>query len=242
MQFIIVIAFVSLMIGLSKGGLGAVVVAGITPVLTLIMPVQEAVVVVIPMLLIGDAIAMWMYWGAWEIRYVKLLLPMAVVGIVVGTYFLTSLPDSTLRHILGAFTLLVVGYKLVVDRIQSISYEPRNWHGYLAGAASGFGSALANTGAPPFTSYMLLQNLNPRVFIGTTTLFFALVNIVKLFVQGTLIDVPRVLSIAWAIPIIPIGAWLGRKLILRLNQRTFEWMMMIALVWIGLMLLLSSPN
>jgi uncharacterized protein len=242
MQVIFVVAFVCLLIGLSKGGVGAFVIAGITPILSMIMPVQEAVVVVIPLLLVGDAIAMWMYWGAWDLHHVKVLLPMAMVGIFVGTFFLTNLPDHTLRHILGAFTLLVVVYKLVVDRIQSISYTPRNWHGYLAGAAAGFGSALANTGAPPFTSYMLLQNLSPRVFIGTTTLFFALVNIVKLFVQGTLLDIPHFLSIAWAIPFIPVGAWVGRKLMLRMNKRVFEWVMIVGLVWAGITLLLSQPN
>ena len=52
------------------------------------------------------------------------------------------------------------------------------------------------------------------IFIGTATLFFAIVNAMKIPIfwqQGLLdfnLDYQRVL---WALPIIPLGVWIGRK-------------------------------
>ena len=72
------------------------------------------------------------------------------------------------------------GFKIASDRLASLAYQPRKWHGYFAGWASGFGSTLANVGAPPFTAYLLLQpKMTPRRFVGTTTLFFAVMNLTK---------------------------------------------------------------
>src|SRR5690606_26674838 len=105
--FLIAIGFVSLMIGLSKGGFGAVVVALTTPVLTFaVSSVQEAVGLVLPLLLVGDVLALRVYWGKWDMRYIRLLLPMAAVGALVGVYLLANLPDDILRRILGVFSLV----------------------------------------------------------------------------------------------------------------------------------------
>src|SRR5690606_5105514 len=154
--------------------------------------------------------ALWAYWKTWDMHYIRLMLPLAILGIGVGTFLLASLPDDVLRRLLGVFTLVFVAYRLLSAHLQTARYQPRDWHGYLAGAASGLGSALANTGAPPFTAYMLLQDVSPPVFVGTTTLFFALVNLIKVpwLVAGHLLDLSDLTRILWAMPLIPVGIWL----------------------------------
>ena len=100
---------------------------------------------------------------------------------------------------------------------------------------------MANAGGPPVTAYLLLQKLPPLAFIGTQTLFFATINALKLpgFLSANVIDLPRLLSVLWALPIIPLGVWIGKWVILRLNQRVFEWLMLILLVYAGVSLLLG---
>jgi uncharacterized membrane protein YfcA len=240
MAFYFVVALCSIFIGLSKGGMGAVLVVLTTPLLSTVMPVSEAVSIALPMLLIADAFALWAYWKTWDMHYVRLLLPLTVVGVALGTYFLATLDDDTLRRLLGVFTLFFVGYRLASGRIRNVEYTPRNWHGYLAGFASGFGSALANTGAPPFTAYMLLQNISPAAFVGTTTLYFAIVNALKLpgLLVAHLLDFRDLIDVAWALPLIPLGVWLGRYIVQRLNKTAFERFMLVVLGFAGLILLL----
>lgn len=240
MGFYIVVALCSMFIGLSKGGMGAVLVVLTTPLLSTVMPVSDAVSIALPMLLIADMFALWAYWKTWDMHYIRLLLPLTVVGVALGTYFLATLDDDTLRRLLGIFTLLFVGYRLASDRMRSVQYTPRNWHGYLAGAASGFGSALANTGAPPFTAYMLLQNISPAAFVGTTTLYFAIVNAMKLpgLLVANLLDFRDLAGVLWALPLIPLGVWLGRTIVQRLNKTAFERFMLVVLGFAGIILLL----
>jgi uncharacterized protein len=243
-SFIIIVALVSLTIGLSKGGLGAVLVLAVTPLLSQVMPVVQAISISLPLLIIGDIFALRVYWKQWDMHYVRLMLPAAVLGIIVGNQLLVALPDRVLRPILGVLVLLFVVYKVAGERLREVDYHPQNWHGYVAGAASGLGSALANSGSPPFTIYMMFQDISPQVFIGTTTLFFAIVNLIKVpgLMALHLIDLHDLVGIAWAVPLIPLGVWAGRKLIDRINKVAFERMLLGVLALAGVILIFVPPR
>lgn len=231
-EFYIVVAFVAFLIGLSKGGMGAVLVVLVTPTLSLVMPVQQAISLSLPLLLLADVLALILFWNTWDAAYLRQMLPIAAAGVVVGTVLLWLLPDLTLRRILGVITLAFVVYRLLSVRIQQMEYHSRPWHAYAAGAASGLGSALANTGSPPFTAYMLLQEVPPRVFVGTTTLFFAVINLLKLpgLIVTGLFDVQDVIRTAWVVPVIPLGVFAGRWLVKRINRVAFERLMLVLLI------------
>ncbi len=231
-ESVLMIATVSVVIGLAKGGLGPVMGALATPLLSQVMPVSQAVATALPLLMLGDVFALRAYWGDWDMRTIRLLIPAAVLGILAGTYLLAELPDSVLRPALGTFSLLIAAYKLASDRLTTVAYQPRGWHSYLAGATSGFGSAVANAGGPPFTAYMLLQSMSPRTFIGTTTLFFALVNLIKLpgfVVTGLMDDAPLGIVLA-VLPLLFGGVWLGRRFINWVDPQDFERVMIALLV------------
>ena len=248
MDFHIVVALACLFIGLSKGGLGGPVpVAMLTPLLSLIMPASQAVGLVLVPLMVGDVIAVTFYWRKWDLSRVKLLLPMAVVGIFVGEFVLISLANSgqnvIIKRLIGAFTLIVVIYKVSDGKLSRLNYQHRQWHGYLAGWLTGFGSALANVGAPPYTAYMLLQKIDdPVTFLGTTSIFFAIVNAIKLpfnISNSKILDLHLLASILWALPLIPVGAWLGRKSLGYVNAKLFERVMLVLLFVLSVFTLVS---
>ena len=248
MDFRIIVALSCLFIGLSKGGLGGPVpVALLTPLLSLVMPASQAVGIILVPLMVGDVMAVTFYWRKWDIKVVKLLLPAAIVGILVGAFVLLSLANSgqnvVIKRLIGAFTLVVVIYKVSDSMLTTLNYEHRQWHGYLAGWLSGFGSSLANVGAPPYTAYMLLQKINdPVQFLGTTALFFAIVNAVKLplvLSNSKVLDLHVLASILWALPLIPLGAWLGRKSVAYVNAKAFERVMLVLLFGLSVFTLLS---
>lgn len=248
--FILIIALAALFIGLSKGGLGGPVpVAILTPLLSQIMPAAQAVGIVLPLLLVGDIIALTMYWKRWDSTAIRRMLIPGIIGVAIGGWallqFAESGQDLLLRRIIGLFTLLVVVYKVGGGFLSRLAYQPRVWHSYVAGWAAGFGSALANVGAPPFTAYMMLQNLPPVTFIGTATLFFAIINALKLPVtlsSSKILDLHLLLSIAWAAPIIPVGVWLGHRLVKKMNPAFFDWIMIVILFGMSLFMLLASPR
>lgn len=237
-----VIALLGFLIGLTKGGFNAL--GGLlTPVLSLVLPVSTAVGVLLPMLMVGDAFAIYTYWREWDTKLVRRMLPLGIVGALIGTYLLAALSPNALRIVLAIFVLLLVVYKLASDRIASLAYQPRRWHAPAMGALAGVASGMFNNGGPPFNSYLLLQRLPPRIFIGTTALFFALLNWIKVpgFLITGVLNVPRLLSLWWVFLFIPIGIWAARWLITRVNQQTFEWIIIglliassVVLFWQGL--------
>ncbi len=221
-------------------------VALVTPMLSQIMPAAQAVGIVLPLLIFADGFALWAYWRQWNGLYIRRMLPLGVVGVVMGVVLLAALAphDTLLRRVLGLFTLTIILYKTLGGQLSRVKYQPRAWHAYLAGWASGFGSALANVGAPPFTAYMLLQEVSPRVFVGTTTLFFAIINVLKLpgFLSAGVLNLAQLASVAWVALLIPLGVWLGRRFVSSVNPRVFEWIMLAALFLASLSLLLSPAR
>jgi len=242
MDSIPLLIFIGIFIGLVKGGVtGPIGGAVILPLLSQTMTVPQAAGITLPLLIVGDIFAMRFYWRKWDMSLIKRLLPAAVVGILIGLFLLVSLPDKDLRRILGVFTIIAILFKLGSDSLRSIKYEPRGWHGYLAGFTSGLTSALANLGGPPITAYLLLQKLEPTAFVATQTLFFFVVNLLKVpgYLSESIIDIPLLISILWVTPLIPIGVWIGRWAIGKVNRLWFERVMMVLLFWSSLTLLFS---
>ncbi len=247
MDFIILVFIIAILVGLSKGGFGGPMpVVLITPLLSQFMPASQAVGLALPLLIFGDFIALSMYWRKWDIRQIKLLLPSALIGIALGILVLFTLAengqDLLMQRILGIFTMIVVLYKVISERLRTVHYEPRRWHSYVAGAASGFGSALANVGSPPYTAYMLLQDVSPTSFMGTTTLFFFIVNMIKLpivLLNSNVLNLHLLASVVWVIPVIPVATWIGRRFVYRVNQKVFEQFMLVLLFLVSLYLLLK---
>jgi uncharacterized membrane protein YfcA len=233
------IAGVALITGLSKGGLGGALGGLITPVLSIFMPVQDAIAIGLPLFIAGDWVSVRTYWRQWDNRIIRETLPVAIIGVVVGTSLLANLPNATLRIILGVLTLMVGVYKLLEPRIRTLRYSPRPWHGLLAGILSGTGSALASAGGPVYTAYLLLQKLHPLPFIATTALFFALVNLMRLpgFIIAGLFDWELFEVLVWFMPLVWLGVWLGRQIVDHINPYIFEQLMIAFMIVAGAILL-----
>jgi uncharacterized membrane protein YfcA len=227
----IVIACLGFAIGFAKGGFNALG-SLTTPLLSLVLPVAKAVGVLLPMLIVADAFALYSYWGEWEGRMVRRMLPAGAAGALVGTYLLIELPPNALRITLAIFVLSIVAYRLASNRLKRWRYAPRAWHAPAAGGLGGLASGMFNGGGPPINAYLLLQQLAPRAFIATTVLFFALLNMIKVpgFLYTGVLDVPVLLSLWWVFLFIPLGIVTARWLIVRVNQRVFERIVIVLLL------------
>lgn len=241
--FIAVILLTGLTIGFAKGGFGGLVLV-VVPLLTLVMPAQQAVVTILPLLILGDGFTMWAYWRQWDNPQSWLMIPAGVVGAVSGTYLLVQISDGALELTIGIMTLVYIAYRAAAARIETLAYDPPPMMGRVAGFASGITSALANAGAPPYSAYLLLKRLPPVTFMATFTLFFTVINLVKLplFINTGLLTWPAFLRVSIAAPLIPLGVWLGKRFVKRLDQRTFDLLILGVLFVAGVFLIISGIN
>ena len=237
----VVIAILGFMIGLAKGGFGGLG-SLLTPILALVLPVASAVGVLLPMLMVGDVFAVYMYWKEWDFDLVRRMLPAGIAGALAGTALLSWLSPDGLRIILGIFVLVLVAYKFISDRIQAIRYEPKPWHAPAAGLLAGVASGMFNNGGPAFSSYLLLQKLRARPFIATSAIYFALLNIIKVpgFLYTGVLDLPLLFSLWWVFLFIPVGIWVARVTLTRLSPSAFEGIIIVLLIFSSLWLFWQS--
>jgi hypothetical protein len=206
------------------------------------MPLNKAVGLMLPVLLLGDVFTLTAYWRRWELRYLWVLFAGGVVGVTLATLVLASFPLDVLRKVLGVLVLIFVGYRLLERRILNIhAYQARPWHGVLAGLLAGFTSTLAHAGGPSITIYLLLQKLPPVIFIATSALFFTVLNWIKVpyYYYAGLFDFRLQLQFIWLAPVLLLlGVWSGRRLVKRMNKKVFEMVIMALLLTSGLLLLI----
>ena len=178
--FLVMLVAVIFLISLSKGGLGGMAGNLATPLMAMVMPVNQVLALLLPFMLLADVFSIAMHWRKWNARLFWLLIPGGVVGVAIGTYFIANVSPHVLKIGLAIIALLFVAYKLLEKRILgSVKYQEKNWHGWLAGSTAGFTSALAHSGGPPISIYLMLQDVTPGVFIATSVLFFAILNWIK---------------------------------------------------------------
>lgn len=238
--FLIMVGVVAFIISLSKGGLGGMAGSLSTPLMALVLPVNQVLGLLLPIMLLADVFSIALHWRRWNARLVWLLIPGGVVGVSIGTYFIANVSTQVLKIGLATIALLFVVYKLLEKRILgSIKYQEKNWHGWLAGSTAGFTSAMAHSGVPPISIYLMLQNVTPRVFVATSVLFYALLNWIKVpFYYFTgMFDFQRLWQIAWVFPIVPFGVWIGRWLVTKVSKVVFDNIILVLLVITALLLI-----
>jgi len=166
-------------LGLSKGGFVGVGQIG-TPLLALLMPPLEAAAILLPIMLVQDAVSVWAFRKDWSGRNLAVMLPGAIVGIGAAWLLAAYISDSMVRVAIGVITILFLLYNWIGARLLAQAQRaPSRLRGTLWGIASGFTSTLCQAGGPPFQMHVLPQNLAKMTFVGTTAVFFAAVNWLK---------------------------------------------------------------
>jgi uncharacterized membrane protein YfcA len=173
------------MVGLSKGGLPTVGMLSV-PILSLFMSPVKAVVMLLPIYIISDLVGLWLYRKNFSVINLKILVPAGIGGVLAGWLTASLVSDTAVKLMIG---LMGVGFVLNAWRKRHAEQAPKpaSWRqGMLWGSLSGFTSFISHAGGPPFQVYLLPQKLSKLVFAGTSTLFFAVINLAKLWPYHTL--------------------------------------------------------
>jgi uncharacterized membrane protein YfcA len=102
-----------------------------------------------------------------------------------------------------------------------------NWHWALAaalGVACGFITLVANAAGPLMAVYLVAMRLPKMQFVGTAAVFFMVLNLFKIpfMVKLGLITVRSFEFNLMLAPAVLVGAFAGRWILIRINQRVFE--------------------
>lgn len=233
---------IGLLVGVSKtaiGGVGLLCAALIAQV----MPAKESTGVLLVLFLVGDLFAIGIYKKHVEWKFLKTLFFPVLCGFVVGAFYLFQSTDNSLKRTIGVVVVLLVLLYPFSQYWQKHNDDitirfPRTLRIFL-GSTAGFMSMVANSGGTPMSIYLLLRKNSVLNFLGNTAWFFFIINLAKLpFTLGLgLLNLNSLHYILPAVPMVAIGAILGRRFIARIDLRMFQNITLISALAVGLKLI-----
>jgi uncharacterized protein len=223
LYFWIIAVLAVFIVALSKSGLVGSLGLVAVPMLSLVMPARDAAGMMLPLLLVMDAIAVWTYRKDADWRILRIMLPGAAIGTLIGWALWSFVSDAMVLLFVGIITLLFILDALLPLRKKLEGLPPSKPWGVFWGGFSGFTSFISHTGGPPFQIYTLPQKLTPVTYSGTTAFFFAIVNSAKLipyFFLGQL-NIANLTHAAILAPLAVVGVLIGVWLVRRISIKRF---------------------
>src|SRR5881392_3502174 len=162
--------------------------------------------------------------GAWQKadrKATAVMVTGALIGVPIGTYFLSRLEPVTTRWIISAFVLALLMLLLSGWRYRGKDYPAIS---IGIGGLSGFCSGLAQTGGPPIVGYWLGRPIAAGIARANILLFFAASDFFSAVSYGLtgLITADAIRFSFLVGPVYGIGVAFGASLFGRASERLFR--------------------
>ncbi|MET7621599.1 sulfite exporter TauE/SafE family protein [Streptomyces sp. NPDC005408] len=211
-----------------------------------VLPARESTGVLLPVLIVGDVVAVLTYRRHTHWPTLLRLFPAVAAGVVVGTVFMFWADDDVVRTSIGAILLLMAAATVwrrrpgADEALTSLEGRRGRLKARSYGVLGGFTTMVANAGGPVMSLYLISAGFRKLGFLGTSAWFFLIVNTSKVpFSVGLgLIDGRSLLLDAVPALFVLPGAFIGKACVDRIDQRLFERLVIAATVLGGLQLLL----
>ena len=178
--FYIIAGLAVFLVGIAKGGFAGLGAAAM-PLLALVMDPVAGAGMLLPILMAQDILSVWAFRRSFDRRTLVITLPGALVGIILAYGLASMVPEDAVRAAVGMIAVLFGSYRLAGPTgftLRSSGSAPE-WVGTILGGVSGFTSQLAHAGGPPFQIWALTRDFPHLTFIGTSSIFFAIINWMK---------------------------------------------------------------
>lgn len=235
-----------------KNGVGVGAGIFLLPFLALALPPKLALGLGAPAMIISDIVGVKNYWGEWDRKELMILIPLAAVGVIVGTYLIKIAPDTLFKQGIGIFALAFSSFHIIkmirgqFAGTKEMTTPEREVAGsralsVLFGFLGGVASTVAHAGGLMMSVYMLQKRSNPRTFVATLVLFFAFINLLKIFAYAKIdiINMQVMIIVALLSPVIIFGGVIGNFLNKKLSQELFRLIVLVLIFIIGMRLHLS---
>ncbi|MGW9684512.1 TSUP family transporter [Flagellimonas sp. 2504JD1-5] len=225
-------ATAAFLMGTSKAGLKGLATFNVT-LLALAFGARESTGLIMPLLLVGDVVAVIYYHRHTQWKYLLKFLPWMVSGILIGVVIGKDLPEKEFK--LGMVIVIFISLATLIwwDRRKSTSI-PTHWAfagpiGIVAGICTMIGNL-----AGAFTNiFFLAMRLPKNEFVGTAAWLYLITNTFKLpfhiFVWKT-ISMETLLIDLKLLPALALGLLSGIFILKKINERNYKRFILIVTV------------
>lgn len=228
------------LMGLAKGGFAGVGAVSM-PLLALAVSPVQAAAILLPILIVQDAVSVWAFRRSWDRKVLAVTIPGAALGMLAGYLLAAQVSAAAVLGALGAISVLFAVHRLWLmrgGRVQAPADSPPAV-GVLFGAVAGFTSQIAHAGGPPFQMYVLPRGLSPQSLVGTTAIFFAIINWLKVPAYAALgqFTPQNLATVVVLLPVAIASTFAGVWLVKRVNPERFYVLIYGLMIPVGLHLI-----
>ena len=226
-----------LLLGISKSGFGSGFGSLAVPMMAMAVTVPMAAAILMPVLAVMDVLGVWAYRRDVDRVLLRELIPLALLGTVLGTLSFRWLNSQTVAGVVGVLTLIFLAQRRFFPPQQERHTPPKGL-GALLTVTSGFTSFVAHAGGPPINAYLLPMRLAPVRFTATMAVLFFVVNLSKWLPYAWLglLDTQNFATSLVLLPLAPMGVWLGVRMARRIRIVAFYRFIEVGMLLTGLKL------
>ena len=206
--------------------------AVLLPVLVASFGVREAIPILTVAQLIGNGSRVWFNRHELNWKVVGWFALGGVPSALVGGVIFSRTPLPFLTRMLGVFLILVVAWRHLRPKATA---KPPAWSFALIGAGASFLSALLGSVGPLMAPFFLAHGLVKGAYIGTEALATVVMHVAKLIAyhQSSVLPLHAVIAGLAIGPIMIFGSFLGKRMVDRLSERVFVWIIEATLLVAG---------
>lgn len=178
-EHLIWLLLAAFIVGLSKGGLSSSGSLAV-PMLALFMNPVVAAAFLLPIFIVTDWFAVWLFRRDYSGRNIAILVPAILAGIVIATLIVPYTPESLLLLTTGGVGFWYVMRSWFGGGRNAPPKEAEIFPGIFWGVVAGITTFITHSGGPPSQAYLLPQKMPRLVFAGTMAITFAVGNAAKI--------------------------------------------------------------
>ena len=221
--FFVTVVPAIILFGIAKSGLGGSIALISIPLMTIAMPLTNALGIILPILIFSDFIATYKYRKEYDLETLKLMVPFAVIGIFIGSLTFTFFSEELLKFIIGLMGFLFAGHYFFFKKNKEAKSDKNFLKGGVCSTIAGFTSFCVHAGGTPTSLYLLPLRMKKEIYVGTRIIFFACLNLFKLplYINLSMTNFETFKQSLILFPVALLGILIGYKLLKIIEEKLF---------------------
>ena len=227
--------------GIAKSGLGGSMTLISIPLMTVVMPLGQALAIVLPILILSDMVAVYRFRKNFDTETLKILIPGAAIGIFVGSITFMYFSESLLKFIIGLMGFLFAGHYFLFIKKNILTLKRSFFKGGVCSVVSGFTSFCVHAGGTPLSVYLLPLRMKKEVYVGTRVIFFTCINLIKLpfYINLSIVTLESIRQSLLLFPLAALGIGIGYQILKIIEENLFYNIIYILILFSSIKLILD---
>ena len=209
--------------GIAKSGLGGSISLISVPLMTLVMPLTQALAIILPILIFSDMVAVYRFRKEFDFGTLKLIVPFAAIGIFIGSLTFSHFSEDILKFIVGLMGFLFTAHYFLFKKNKEEKSKKNFLKGGICSTIAGFTSFCVHAGGTPTSIYLLPLRMKKEIYVGTRIIFFTFVNLIKLpfYLHLSMLNLQTFKQSMILLPLAIFGIYIGYRILKIIDETLF---------------------